>query len=65
MVMQTFFYISAPHSRTHSHTVAEHLHQCVQGDFLGIVGLNPSVSKSNRFRVVIFRFFFINLRYIP
>ena len=34
------------------------------GRFWGIIGQVPSVSKSNRLHVVIFRFFFINLRYI-
>ena len=37
--------------------------QC-PGRFLGIIGQNPSVSKSNRLYVVIFRFFFIDLRNI-
>ena len=32
--------------------------------FLGIIGQNPSVSKSNWLHVVIFQFFFIDLRYI-
>jgi hypothetical protein len=33
--------------------------------FVGIVGQNPSVPKSNRLHVVSFWFFFISLRYIP
>jgi hypothetical protein len=35
----------------------------VWGDLLSIIGQDPSVSKSNQLHVVIFRFFFINLRY--
>ena len=38
----------------------------VRGDFVSIIGLNPSVSKSNRSHIVIFIwFFFINQKYIP
>jgi hypothetical protein len=38
----------------------------VRGDFWGIIGQNPSVSKSNnRLHVVIFWIFFINSRFIP
>ena len=37
----------------------------IQGDSLSIIGPNTSVSKSNRLHVVIFRCFFIDLRYIP
>ena len=37
--------------------------QCM-GRFLGLISQIPSVSKSNHLHVVIFRFFFINLRYI-
>ena len=33
------------------------------GKFLGIVGQDPSDSKSSRLRVDIFQFFFIHLRY--
>ena len=33
--------------------------------FFSIIGKYPSVSKSNRLHVVIFRFFFIKLRHIP
>ena len=36
--------------------------QCL-GRFLGIIGQNPSVSKSTKLHVDIFRFVFINLRY--
>ena len=36
-----------------------------RGDFLGTSGQNPSVSKSDQSRVVIFRFFFVNMRYVP
>ena len=39
-------------------------HQC-PGRFLGIIGPNPSVSKSNRLHGVIFRFFFTSLRFSP
>ena len=35
------------------------------GRYLGIIAQNPSVSKSNRLHVVIFRIFFSKLRYIP
>ena len=38
--------------------------QC-PGRLLGTIGLNPSVSKSNRLHVVVFWFRSINLRYIP
>ena len=38
--------------------------QCLRR-FLGKIGENPSVSKSNWLRLVIFRFSFINWRYIP
>ena len=38
---------------------------CRPGRFLGLIGQNLSVSKSNRLHVVIFRFFFTHLRYIP
>ena len=38
--------------------------QC-PGRLLGILGQDPSVSKSNQLRVDIFQFFFMNLRYIP
>ena len=41
-----------------------HSTQC-PGRFLGIINQNPSVSKSNWLHVVIFRFFFISLKYIP
>ena len=41
------------------------LHKQCPGRFLGIIGQDLSVSKSNRLHVVIFRFFFINLRNIP
>jgi hypothetical protein len=34
------------------------------GRFLGIIGQNPSVSKSDRLHVVIFWFLSTNLRYI-
>ncbi len=37
--------------------------QCL-GRFLGIIGQDPSVSKSNRLHIVIIRLFFIELRYI-
>ena len=30
-----------------------------------MIGEDPGVSESNRLHVVMFRFFFINLRYIP
>jgi hypothetical protein len=33
--------------------------------FLGIIGQNYSVSKSNQLHAVNFRFFFIDLRYVP
>jgi hypothetical protein len=36
----------------------------VPGKFLGIVGQDPSDSKSNWLHVDIFYFFFIHLRYI-
>ena len=39
-------------------------YQCL-GSFLGIIGQNLSVSKSNQSYVVIFQFFFIKIRYIP
>ena len=38
--------------------------QC-PGRFLSIIGENHSVFKSNQLHVVIFRLFFIDLRYIP
>ena len=34
------------------------------GRILGIIGHNPSVSKSNQLRVVILWFFFMKMRYI-
>ena len=34
------------------------------GRFFGIIGQNPSVSKSDQLHVVIFRLFFMNLRHI-
>ena len=37
--------------------------QTVSGRFLGIIRINPRVFKSNRLYVVIFQFFFTNLRY--
>ena len=43
--------------------------RCLQwqwlGRFLGIIGWDPSVCKSNRLHVDILRFSYINLRYIP
>ena len=36
----------------------------VSGKFLGIVGQDPSDSKSNQVHIDIFRFFFIHSRYI-
>ena len=36
----------------------------VSGEIFGIIGQNPSVSKSTRLRVVIFRFLVTNWRYI-
>ena len=36
----------------------------VSKEFLGIIGPNPSVSKSNQLHVGIFSFFFIDLRHI-
>ena len=35
------------------------------GRFLGIIGQSPSVSKSDRFHIVIIWFFFANSGYIP
>ena len=40
-------------------------HDHCPGRFLGIIGRDSSVSKSNRLHVVIFRFFFNNARNIP
>ena len=36
----------------------------VRGDFLNIIGWDPSISKFNRFNGMIYRFFFIDLMYI-
>ena len=36
----------------------------ITGRFLGIIGQNPSVSKSNQLTFVMFRFFVINVRYV-
>ena len=36
----------------------------VFGENLSITGEGPSVSNSNRLRVDVFRFLFINLRYV-
>ena len=49
--------------RIESH-VFQYWLQC-PGRFLGRISQNPSVSKSNRLRDVIFQCFFINWRYIP
>ena len=45
------------------HRRDNHSQQCL-GNFLGVISQNPSVSKSNWLHIVIFRFFFINFRYI-
>ena len=45
-------------------TITLVLHVSLREDFLGIIGQNSGVCKSNRLHVDIFRFCFINLRYI-
>ena len=46
-------------SITHGHYVLQ-----LNNRFLGIIGQNPSVPKSNRFHAVTFGFFLIDFKYI-
>ena len=60
--------------RSWVHTGARHVINLVRGNmelpkqcpgrFLGIIGRDPTVSKSNWLHIGIFHFIFINLRYI-
>ena len=43
---------------------AQHMLGTVPGKFFGIVGQDPSVSRSSRLRVDIFQFCFVHLMYI-
>ena len=53
-----YFCVEAAITLGHVLLTSTTVKQC-PGRLLGIIGQNPSVSKSNRLHVVIFRFFFI------